>query len=85
MAEPLYNRKVRRTVNLRAENTCIGCGLCAPKCPVDAIEMRVSRPVWVKDKCVMCLGCLHRCSRFAIQYGKNTKKHGQYTHPNVQV
>ena len=25
-----------------------------------------------------CLGCLHKCPTFAIQYGRNTKKHGQY-------
>lgn len=85
IAEPLYNKKVRRTSNLHAENTCIGCGLCAKKCPVQAIAMRDGRPVWVKDRCVMCLGCLHRCPKFAIQYGNRTKKHGQYTNPNVKV
>ncbi len=85
IAEPLYNKKVRCTSNLHAENTCIGCGLCAKKCPVQAIAIRDGRPVWVKDRCVMCLGCLHRCPKFAIQYGNRTKKHGQYTNPNVKV
>lgn len=85
IAEPIYNNKVRRTMNFHLEDTCIGCGLCAKKCPVQAIEMQDKRPVWVKDKCVMCLGCLHRCPKFAIQYGKNTKKHGQYTNPIVKV
>ena len=85
IAEPIYNCKVRRTINFRVEDTCVGCGLCAKKCPVNAIEMHDERPVWVKVKCVMCLGCLHRCPKFAIQYGKNTKKHGQYTNPNVTI
>ena len=47
--------------------------------------MKNKRPIWVKEKCVMCLGCLHRCPKFAIEYGKNTTKHGQYTNPNVKV
>lgn len=85
IAEPTYNSMLRLTSNFRVENTCIGCGLCAKKCPVQAIEMRDKRPVWVKEKCVMCLGCLHRCPKFAIQYGSKTKKHGQYTNPNVTV
>lgn len=85
IAEPIYNNKVRRTSHFHVEDTCIGCGLCAKKCPVQAIEMRDKKPVWVKDKCVMCLGCLHRCPKFAIQYEGKTKKHRQYTNPNVKV
>ncbi|MCH4052996.1 MAG: EFR1 family ferrodoxin [Atopobiaceae bacterium] len=65
---PFYER-VRRTSNLHVGDACIGCGLCARKCPVHAIEMRDGRPVWVKGKCAMCLGCLHRCpnSRFSTE------------------
>ena len=72
---------LRRTSSLSVESTCIGCGKCAEKCPENAIEIRIGKPVWVIDKCSMCLGCLHRCPQFAIQRGENTKKHGQYIHP----
>lgn len=85
IAQPLYDREVRRTSHLRVQDNCIGCGLCAKKCPVQAIEMQNKKPVWIKEKCVMCLGCLHRCPEFAIQYGKNTQKHGQYMNPNVKI
>lgn len=85
ITQPLYDGRARCTANLRVEESCIGCGLCAKKCPVQAIEMRNKRPVWVKEKCAMCLGCLHRCPKFAIQYGSRTKNHGQYTNPNVKV
>lgn len=84
-AQPIYNNDKRRTVHFRVEESCIGCGLCARKCPVQAIEMREKKPVWVKEKCALCLGCLHRCPKFAIQYGKNTQRHGQYTNPNVTL
>lgn len=47
--------------------------------------MQEKRPVWVKAKCALCLGCLHCCPKFAIQYGKRTQRHGQYTNPNVTL
>lgn len=81
---PTYEM-VRKTSHFSVEDSCIGCGLCAKKCPVQAIEMHDKHPVWGKDKCVMCLGCLHRCPKFSIQYGSKTKKHGQYVNPNVRV
>ena len=83
-AGPIYER-VRRTKHLHVEDGCVDCGLCARKCPVQAIEMRNGRPVWVREQCVMCLGCLHRCPKFAIQYDRRTQKHGQYANPNVKV
>lgn len=83
--DPLLNKE-RMTRNFYVEETCIGCGLCAKKCPVKAIEIRSKKPVWVKEQCALCLGCLHRCPKFAIQYGNGkTKFHGQYKNPNTTL
>ncbi|MGG7059041.1 EFR1 family ferrodoxin [Clostridium tertium] len=76
---------MRKTKHFTVDNSCIGCRLYEKKCPVNAIEIKDGKPVWVKDKCTMCLGCLHRCPKFAIQYGKNTKKHGQYNNSNTRT
>lgn len=81
----LYDNGTRKTSNLSVGGSCIGCGLCVKKCPVEAIEIKEKKPIWVKDKCVMCLGCLHRCPKFAIQYGKKTAVHGQYVNPKIKV
>lgn len=79
-------RYQRKTSHLHVKSDrCISCGLCARKCPVDAIAMENGLPVWTKPRCTMCLGCLHRCPVFAIQYGKSTLRHGQFVNPNVQL
>lgn len=78
---PTYESQ-RETKHFKLMNTCIGCGLCVKHCPIQAIKLEDRKPVWVKEKCVLCLGCLHRCPKFSIQYNDKTLNHGQYTHPS---
>ena len=75
----------RKTSNFTVSDDCIGCMLCAKRCPSRAIQMINNRPQWVKDQCTLCLGCLHRCPQFAIQYGDKTRAHGQYKNPHDTV
>ena len=83
--DPMYNNE-RKTQHFSVSDKCIGCSLCARKCPVQAIQMKDKKPVWVKDQCAACLRCLHHCPTFAIQYGKGaTNRHGQYKNPHVKV
>ena len=75
----------RSTKKFTVSDLCIDCGLCEQQCPVSAIKRWNGKPVWIKEQCALCLGCLHRCPKFSIQYGNNTKKHGQYVNPNVRL
>jgi len=74
---PAFNRFGRSDKPFYPEPSCTGCGLCQAVCPVDNIELKDGKPVWL-GSCLQCLACIHRCPERAIQLGKNTKNKGRY-------
>ncbi len=74
-----YDRK-RLTKYFFVSDDCVSCGKCAELCPEGAIEMDNGRPVWRKERCTLCLGCLHRCPAAAVGYVRKNVN-GQYMHP----
>ena len=59
-------------------DVCLHCGLCAKTCPTDNIEFN-EVPQWKNDSsCTCCLSCYHHCPVHAINYGKITRRRGQY-------
>ena len=65
-------------------DSCIGCGQCAKICPLLNVIMEEKHPVW-GTRCCSCLGCYHVCPVHAVEYGKETKKKGQYLFPLKKI
>ena len=84
MAQFAYNLE-RKTSKFTVDDNCSSCGLCAADCPIKAIEMKNNKPVWIKEKCLICFRCLHRCPTFSIEFNGKTRKNGQYTNPNIKI
>lgn len=56
-------------------DVCIGCTLCAKKCPVPCIEGEPKKPYKIiQEKCIKCNVCLEVCPVNAIT--KDRRKHG---------
>ncbi len=68
----------RKTGSFWVDDQCVSCHACEKRCPCGAISLIDGVPTWIKETCVMCLGCA-RCG--AIHYGRTDEKNGRYKHP----
>ena len=82
-------KKTRGQVGINIE-TCIFCGICARKCPADAIVVNKAEKSWELEdfKCVICGVCEEVCPKKSIYmeesyrapaYVKSKSKHMQET------
>lgn len=76
---PIYAKLGFSAKPFYATDSCIGCGLCERKCPLNAIEIVNRKPVWNSDSCAHCMSCINNCPKKAIEYGDVTANLNRYT------
>lgn len=79
----LFSKFYTNTKHFYTTGDCTGCGKCESICPANMIHMKSEKPYWDSGNCYMCLACLNHCPKEAIQYTKNTEKHGRYINPRL--
>ena len=47
---------------------CVGCGVCANTCAVNAIRMEYDAPVIDGEACILCGSCAEACPMGALGY-----------------
>lgn len=80
---PLFKKWGISSGKWHGTNACVGCGICVKSCPQNNIILNdAGMPVW-GDNCCSCLACYHSCPRHAVEYGKETRRKGQYLFPRA--
>ena len=61
--------------SFRTDESCIGCGLCAQKCPTHNLEM-IDGKVVQKGNCTLCYRCVNLCPKQSctVYFHKKPKK-----------
>lgn len=81
---PLFKRWGIFPKKWHSTEACVGCGICVKSCPQNNITLtQIKHPIWGGD-CCSCLACYHSCPHHAVEYGKETRKKGQYFFPKQQ-
>ena len=77
-SNPVLSRIGHRVKGFYASDSCISCGLCEKKCPLNIITMHDGRPRWEGRICAHCMACIQNCPAEAIEYKDITKGRKRY-------
>lgn len=68
--------------NLKADESCINCGLCERECPVGNI-VQAGKKIVFGVRCELCLRCIHICPKQSINYKNKTQNKKRYLNPKI--
>ena len=72
-----YPKATRGSIDIDIDD-CIFCGICAKKCPTEAIRIEKFEKSWIIERlsCINCAYCVDSCPK------KCLKVNNQYTSPS---
>lgn len=73
----LYYKLAIHDKGFTVSDTCVSCGKCAQRCPLNNIDLLDGRPAW-KGHCTHCMACICGCPADAIEYKSITKGKRRY-------
>ena len=74
---PIFYKFCVKADAFTVSDTCIGCGQCAKRCPMNNVTLEDGKPVWGKA-CTHCMACICYCPVSAIEYGKKSVGQPRY-------
>ena len=74
---PIFYKFCVKADAFTVSDTCIGCGQCAKRCPMNNVTIKDGKPVWGKN-CTHCMACICYCPKEAIEYGKKSVGQPRY-------
>lgn len=80
---PIFYHFFVKSKAFRVKNTCIGCGQCVKRCPMNNISIKDNKPVW-KSYCTHCMACICYCPLEAIEYGKKSVGKPRYQFEKIK-
>ena len=74
---PIFYKFFVKADAFTVSDTCIGCGQCAKRCPMNNVTLKDGKPVWGRN-CTHCMACICYCPVSAIEYGKKSVGQPRY-------